>query len=53
MAPLINANPVVHERKERTSKREDNYDDDTPEEIDNLEVFDILFNRCISSFGEF
>jgi len=40
MAPLINANPVVHERKERTSKREDNYDDDTPEEIDNLEVFD-------------
>lgn len=40
MAPLINANPVVHERKERTSKREDNYDDSTPDAIDQLEIFD-------------
>jgi metal-sulfur cluster biosynthetic enzyme len=40
MAPLINANPVVHERTERTSKREDNYDDSIPDIIDQLEVFD-------------
>ena len=43
MAPaLINANPVVHEKKERTTKPPANYNDSTPDVIDNLEIFDIL-----------
>lgn len=35
---LINANPVVHQRKERSTRRD--VDDSAPELIDALEVFD-------------
>ncbi|KAG0560984.1 hypothetical protein KC19_9G028000 [Ceratodon purpureus] len=41
MAPaLINANPVVHEKKERTAKLQANYNDSSPDVIDELEIFD-------------
>ncbi|KAG0605078.1 hypothetical protein M758_9G029500 [Ceratodon purpureus] len=41
MAPaLINANPVVHEKKERTAKPQANYNDSSPDVIDELEIFD-------------
>lgn len=39
---LINENPVVHEKKERVSKPQANYNDSAPDVIDELEIFDIL-----------
>jgi hypothetical protein len=43
MAPaLINANPVVHEKKERSAKPQADYNDFAPDVIDELEIFDIL-----------
>ncbi|KAM0835053.1 hypothetical protein ACQ4PT_045804 [Festuca glaucescens] len=41
---LINANPVVHERKERRTRQAPESTDETAVElIDHLEIFDILF----------
>lgn len=49
MAPaLINANPIVHEKKKRTSKPQANYNDAIPDVIDELEIFDILFHLLSS-----
>lgn len=43
MAPaLINANPVVHERKERPPRSQPDYNDAVADVIDALEIFDIL-----------
>lgn len=38
---LINANPVVHAKKERVARTEDLHGDDA---VDPLEIYDILFN---------
>ena len=44
---LINANPVVHEKKERrTREAPENKDENAVEPIDQLEIFDILY--CFS-----
>ncbi|KAM0881693.1 hypothetical protein ACQ4PT_032791 [Festuca glaucescens] len=41
---LINANPVVHEKKERrTREAPENKDENAVEPIDQLEIFDILY----------
>lgn len=40
---LINANPVVHAKKERVARTEDLHGDDA---VDPLEVYDILLFRC-------
>ncbi|KAM0919495.1 hypothetical protein ACQ4PT_008200 [Festuca glaucescens] len=41
---LINANPVVHEKKERrTREASENKDENAVEPIDQLEIFDILY----------
>lgn len=40
---LINANPVVHAKKERVARTEDPHGDDA---VDPLEVYDILLFRC-------
>lgn len=37
---LINANPVVHAKKERVARTEDLHGDDA---VDPLEIYDILF----------
>jgi hypothetical protein len=37
---LINANPVVHAKKERVARTEDPHGDDA---VDPLEIYDILF----------
>lgn len=37
---LINANPVVHAKKERIARSEDFHGDDA---VDPLEIYDILF----------
>jgi hypothetical protein len=43
MAPaLINANPVVHERKERPPRSQPDYNDAVADVIDAQEIFDIL-----------
>ena len=43
MAPaLINANPVVHERKERPLRSQPDYNDAVADVIDAQEIFDIL-----------
>lgn len=44
---LINANPVIHEKRERrTRQAPENIDENAPEAIDQLEIFDILY--CFS-----
>lgn len=41
---LSNANPVVHEKKERRIRlAPENTDENAAEPIDQLEIFDILF----------
>lgn len=41
---LINANPVVYEKKERRARNTPDYvDENAIEKIDQLEIFDILF----------
>jgi hypothetical protein len=41
---LINANPVIHEIKERrTRQAPETTDENAVEHIDQLEIFDILF----------
>jgi hypothetical protein len=40
---LINANPVIHEKKERRVRQApESTDESTAEPIDQLEIFDIL-----------
>ncbi|KAF9625846.1 hypothetical protein IFM89_027457 [Coptis chinensis] len=54
MTGLINANPTVYERKERrprTVPSFTNEDEYSPEAIDQLEVFDILFYFLIIQFN--
>ena len=42
---LINANPVVHEKKERITREvPERTDENALESIDQLEIFDILFS---------
>lgn len=43
---LINANPVVHETKAR-SVRTETTDENSVDEVDALEIFDILFEVLI------
>ncbi|EMS68346.1 hypothetical protein TRIUR3_07701 [Triticum urartu] len=44
---LINANPVIHEKRERRIRQApENIDENAPEAIDQLEIFDILY--CFS-----
>ncbi|XBI58381.1 hypothetical protein VPH35_039615 [Triticum aestivum] len=41
---LINANPVIHEKRERRARQApENIDENAPEAIDQLEIFDILY----------
>ena len=41
---LINANPVIHEKKERRTREAPvNTDENAVEPIDQLEIFDILY----------
>ena len=42
---LINANPVVHAKKERVARTEDTHADDA---VDPLEIYDILFLQFIA-----
>ena len=39
---LINANPVIHEKKERRVRQAPETTDENAEPIDQLEIFDIL-----------
>lgn len=54
MAPaLINANPVVYEKKERPVRSrpgDGNFDEYATELIDQLEIFDILLQLNLISF---
>lgn len=47
---LINANPVVHAKKERIARTEDLHCDDA---VDPLEIYDILYLRYCFSFVDF
>ncbi|KAG6577255.1 Protein AE7-like 1, partial [Cucurbita argyrosperma subsp. sororia] len=47
---LINANPVVHAKKERIARSEDFHGDDA---VDPLEIYDILFLIDHSQFANF
>lgn len=48
VSELINANPVVYEKKERRNRRAPTVlDEYAAEPIDELEVFDILLNDFI------
>jgi hypothetical protein len=52
MAPgLINANPVIYEKKERRVRSVDDNEYTAAESIDQLEVFDILFTFFLSFFN--
>ncbi|EXB37232.1 hypothetical protein L484_020291 [Morus notabilis] len=46
---LINANPVVHAKKERVARTEDPHGDDA---VDPLEIYDILFEFFLSVLSE-
>jgi hypothetical protein len=42
---LINANPIIHEKKERRARQApETTDENAAEPIDQLEIFDILLN---------
>jgi hypothetical protein len=45
---LINANPVVHAKKERVARTEDLHGDDA---VDPLEIYDILFSLFFLSLS--
>jgi len=51
VSELINANPVVYEKKERRDRgARAVLDEYAAEPIDQLEIFDILLNDCILWF---
>ncbi|KAK4720155.1 hypothetical protein R3W88_018493 [Solanum pinnatisectum] len=47
VSELINANPIVYEKKERQARIAPSTDEHSAETIDQLEIFDILLNDCI------
>lgn len=47
VSELINANPIVYEKKERQARIAPSGDEHATEAIDQLEIFDILLNDCI------
>ncbi|KAM3373850.1 hypothetical protein P3S68_012564 [Capsicum galapagoense] len=50
VSELINANPIVYERKERQPRiAPPSVDENAAEIIDQLEIFDILLNNLIVS----
>lgn len=54
VSELINANPIVYEKKERRARSGQSVDEYAAETIDQLEIFDILLNDCIlSSFSQY
>ncbi|KAK4416566.1 protein AE7-like 1 [Sesamum alatum] len=46
---LINANPVVHAKKERVARNDDPHAEDA---VDPLEIYDILFLQSLSVLSE-
>ncbi|OIT06646.1 hypothetical protein A4A49_17090 [Nicotiana attenuata] len=54
VSELINANPIVYEKKERRARSGQSVDEYAAETIDQLEIFDILLSDFIlSSFSQY